>query len=187
MIAISIEANSPPYPPTRFTPEITGNKMPVIYWFGAKDKDNETLVYFIQIGTTPGGSEILSWHSVGTRNNYEVKTYLGIPMLVMVESDIFAHKLVALSDRRNIANRDLFDLWYFFKNNWTVNKELVEFRAGQNYKDYLNSCVKLVESVNNTYILQGLGELIDENLKRDVKENLKKELLFFLKYFIGEK
>jgi len=119
-------------------------------------------------------------------DHYEVKNYLGIPMIVMKKEDILSHKFVALLERKNIANRDLFDLWYFLKNNWPINEELVEFRTKERFKDYLKKCIKIVEKVNEKYLLQGLGEILDKKQKKWVKENLKKELLFLMKYYLIE-
>lgn len=36
-------------------------------------------------------------------------------MQVMTAPDMFAHKLCALLDRKQIANRDIFDSWYFME------------------------------------------------------------------------
>jgi len=116
-------------------------------------------------------------------DNYEVKSYLGISMLVMVREDIFAHKLVALLDRKTIATRDLFDIWFFTKNRWDVNKNLVEFRTNMHFDEYLKKCIKTIERFDDRYILQGLGELLDEKQKGWARKNLKKELLFLLKYY----
>lgn len=117
-------------------------------------------------------------------DSYEVKSYLGIPMLVMEQKDLFAHKLVAFLDRNGIANRDLFDLWYFFKGNWQINEGIVELRTKKNLKDYLRDCIKQVESINETYILQGLGEVLDEEQKKWVKKSLKKDLIFLMENYL---
>ena len=117
-------------------------------------------------------------------DHYEVKNYLGVSILTMKKENIFAHKLVALLERKNIANRDLFDLWYFLKNNWQIDKKLVELRTKEKFRDYLRKCIKLVERVNEKYVLQGLGEVLDEQQKKWVKENLKKELIFLMKYYL---
>lgn len=118
-------------------------------------------------------------------DSYEIKNYLGLSMLVMKREDMFAHKLSALLDRRSIANRDLFDLWYFFKNAWGINDTIIKERMGMDLVEYLSQCIDKVESVKPKYILQGLGELIEEDKKLWVKENLKKELVFFMKYYIA--
>jgi predicted nucleotidyltransferase component of viral defense system len=117
-------------------------------------------------------------------DRYEVKNYLGISMLVLRKEDMFAHKLVALSERKSIANRDAFDIWFFMKNNWGVNKEIVELRTGLDFKKYLQKCIERVEIINERYILQGLGEILDDEHKHWAKANLKKELLFFLKFYL---
>ena len=51
-------------------------------------------------------------------SRYEVQNYLGISMLVMIKEDMFAHKLVAMLERAKTANRDIYDVWFFLKNNW---------------------------------------------------------------------
>lgn len=116
-------------------------------------------------------------------NHYQLENYLGISMLVIEKKDMFSYKLVTLLERKEIANRDLFDLWFFMKNNWDFNKELVELRTGMNYKTYLKKCILVVEKVNEKYILQGVGELLNEKQKDWAKNNLKKELLFLLKFY----
>jgi len=118
-------------------------------------------------------------------DNYQVKNYLSIPVLVMKKEDIFAHKLVALLERINIANRDLFDLWYFMKNHWTIDKELVEVRTKEKFKSYLRECIVRIEKVNEKYILQGLGEVLDNKQKEWVRKNLKEELIFLMKYYLN--
>ncbi len=117
-------------------------------------------------------------------DNYEVKNYLGIPMLVMAQKDIFAHKLVAFLDRSGIANRDLFDLWFFFKGNWKINREIVELRTKKKIKDYLKDCIEQVKKINETYILQGLGEVLDTEQKKWVKKNLKTDLIFLIENYL---
>lgn len=119
-------------------------------------------------------------------DHYEVMDYLGIPMMVIKKEDMFAHKLVALLERKNIANRDLFDLWYFMKNNWQINRSLVELRTGMEFKKYLEKCISVIEKIDNTYILQGSGEILDEKQKKWMRGNLKKEVLFLLKYYLKE-
>jgi predicted nucleotidyltransferase component of viral defense system len=114
-------------------------------------------------------------------SHYENRTFLGILLQVMVKEDLFAHKLVTLLERKEMANRDLFDLWFFARNKWDINKELVELRTKLPFKQYLHKCLERIEKINERKILHGLGELLNDKLKEWVKSNLKKELLFFLK------
>jgi predicted nucleotidyltransferase component of viral defense system len=114
-------------------------------------------------------------------SQYEIKNYLGISMLVMVKEDMFAHKLVALLERGKTANRDIFDVWFFLKNNWPINTQIVEKRTGLPFKVYLKKCIDFLEGYSDRYILAGIGELLDEKQKAWVKSNLKKDVLFLLK------
>ena len=114
-------------------------------------------------------------------SSYEIKNYLGISMLVMEKEDLFAHKLVTLLERKGPANRDLFDFWFFLKNNWGINKEMVEKRTGQELEKYLKKCLGFIEKVSEKHLLAGMGELLDKKTKDWAKKNLKKDLLFLLK------
>ena len=108
-------------------------------------------------------------------------TALGISMLIIVKGDMFAHKLVAVLERKKIAHRDVYDIWYFLKNRWPINKEIVEKRTGINFKDYLKKCIAFVESLSDRNILSGMGELLDEKQKAWAKIHLRKETVFLLK------
>lgn len=77
--------------------------------------------------------------------SYELKDYLGISMLVMKKEDMFANKLIALLDRRELANRDIFDIWSMLNNNWEVNWKIVEDRTKIDSKHYLQKCIGFLE------------------------------------------
>jgi len=99
-------------------------------------------------------------------NNYQILNYLGISMLVMKKEDMFANKLITLLERKRTANRDLFDLYYFFSQNWDINKEIIKLRINCDLNECLKKCLQVVQKVNNKQILQGLGELIDEKAEK---------------------
>ncbi len=121
-------------------------------------------------------------------SRYDIKSYLGISMKVMVKEDMFAHKLVAMLEReeKERTNRDVFDAWFFLKNNWSINKELVEKRTGISFKDYLKKCIDVLEKMNNSNILAGTGELLDEKQKAWAKKNLISDTLFLLKLRLNQ-
>jgi len=123
----------------------------------------------------------------GLANSYQILNYLGINMLVMKEEDMFANKLIALIQRKKIANRDIFDLYYFFSKHWNINEDIIKSRIGDGLDGCFRDCVKFVEKVDNKQILHGLGELVDEKQKYWMRENLKKEVLFFLKFYLEKK
>lgn len=116
-------------------------------------------------------------------DSYEIRNLLGINVRVMVPADMFAHKLCALLGRRSLAGRDIFDCWFFMKNRFPVNIEIVEKRMQVPYSEYIQKCINRIEAIRNSSILQGIGELIDENLKKFVRTGLREETLTFLKFY----
>jgi len=145
-----------------------------------KYRKKQTLLFVISYDEKSQNIKVeISRRIFGSR--YELKNYLGISMLVMVQEDMFAHKLVAVLERTKVANRDVYDIWYFLKNRWPINKEIVEKRSRMNFKNHLKKCIAFVESLSDHNILSGMGELLDEKQKAWAKTNLKKDTVFLLK------
>lgn len=113
--------------------------------------------------------------------HYELKTYLGISMLVMDKEDMATNKLMAMYERIGKANRDIFDVWFFLKNNWPINKEIITNRIGMPFKDFLQASITALEKMSNRETLSGMGELLDNKQKSWVRTNLKNDTLFLLK------
>jgi predicted nucleotidyltransferase component of viral defense system len=150
-----------------------------------KEKRDKRHTLFILLSYSDEAQNIkieINKRSFGSQ--YEVKNYLGISMLVMKCEDMFTHKLVAMVERNKIANRDIYDVHFFLKNNWKINKEIVEKRTKMKFKDYLKECIKFVEDVSERGILSGMGELINEKQKAWVKSKLKKDTVFLLKLML---
>ena len=116
-------------------------------------------------------------------NSYEIKNLLGINVKVMVQEDMFAHKLCALLDRNAIANRDIFDCWFFMQRQTPINKSIVESRMGMPFTQYLQACIEYVEGMSDKGLLQGMGELLDSKMKRFVRINLRSEVIKLLKFY----
>lgn len=116
-------------------------------------------------------------------NHYERKNLLGINMQVMVAPDMFAHKLCALLDRGELTNRDIFDSWFFTQKQTPINKEIVEKRMEMSLADYMQKCIDHLESVSDRGILNGLGELMDEDMKKFVRTKLRTETISLLRFY----
>lgn len=116
-------------------------------------------------------------------NHYEIKNLLGIHMQVMVAPDMFAHKLCALLDRGEVTNRDIFDSWFFMQKQTPINKEIVETRMEMSLADYIGKCIDQLESMNDRGILNGLGELMDEDMKKFVRTKLRTETISLLRFY----
>lgn len=119
------------------------------------------------------------------KTEFEIKDYLGISMFVAKKEYLFAGKLVALALRTDTAPRDVFDVYFFAKNNWDINHTVVEAWTGKKTKDHMADCIKVIESINDSQILKGLGDLLDEKQKDWVRKNLKAEAIFMLKNYMS--
>ena len=116
-------------------------------------------------------------------DSYEIKNLLGVNMQVMVAPDMFAHKLCAVLDRSSITNRDIYDCWFFMNNKTPVNKSIIETRMGMPYSDYLQKCIDALEEMSDKGMLNGLGELMDDDLKKFVRTKLRTETITLLKFY----
>jgi predicted nucleotidyltransferase component of viral defense system len=149
------------------------------------DKKRLNLIYVLSCsGKIPEAQNIkveISRRDFGSR--YEVKSYLGISMKVMIQEDMFAHKLCAMHERMGKTNRDIFDVWYFLQNGWSVNKEIVERRTEMVFKKFLERCIDLLEEMGDQNILSGMGELLNDKQKKWVKTKLRTETIFLLKAY----
>lgn len=119
-------------------------------------------------------------------SKYKLKNYLGVSILVMEKEDMFANKLMAMYERIGKTSRDIYDVWFFSKQNWEINKELVESRSGKKFTEIIKSNIKNLEKLNDKDILNGLGELLTQNQKDWAKSKLKIETISFLKLLISQ-
>ena len=145
-----------------------------------KDKKRFTLFYVLSYEKEAHKIKVeINRRNFGSK--YELKNYLGIPMLVMVKEDMFAHKLAVLTDRKKPANRDIFDIWFFLKHNFDINEEIIKKRTELSLKEYFKQCITRIEKINERQIVNGIGELLDEKTKIWTKKNLKKDVVFLMK------
>ena len=117
------------------------------------------------------------------RDRYEIKNLLGISIKVMIQEDMFAHKLCALLDRNAIANRDIFDCWFFMQRRTPLNKQLVESRMKMSLPEYFQRCITRMESISDKGLMQGMGELMDNKMKKFVQAKMRHEFIGLLKFY----
>ena len=114
-------------------------------------------------------------------DKYINKNYFGILIPTMAQEYMFAHKLCAITDRKKLQNRDLYDAWFMFDKQWEPNTEIIRIRTGKSEPDYFRDLIKFIErKVDRHYILDGLGEVLDEKQKNWVRDHLVDELFFQL-------
>ncbi|MBU4480019.1 nucleotidyl transferase AbiEii/AbiGii toxin family protein [Patescibacteria group bacterium] len=164
----------------------------ILVKYGTLKEDSEKTTFKIVYNSESSALKIdLSTRDdINRFNSYEVKDIVSsVPLKILSKEDIFAHKLVAVTDRYNnktrkdrvIANRDIYDIYFFFTHNFGFNEKIIELRTGKTVVDYLNYLIDFIKNnVDNKNILDGLGSLADEEKRVWIKENLKKEILILL-------
>jgi predicted nucleotidyltransferase component of viral defense system len=111
-------------------------------------------------------------------DQYELKDFLGITVRTLDLAAMFAHKLCAVTDRRQMVNRDLYDTWWLLKQISPIREEIIVERTGKNLTDYLEYLLEYV--VNNTdkrHVVSGLGELLDRSQKDWIGDHLFDDLI----------
>jgi len=116
-------------------------------------------------------------------DRYESKSLMGQSIKVMVQEDLLAHKLCALLDRPTITNRDVFDIWFLLSRKTPINPIIIETRMEKSLPDYLDQCISTIEKLKENKLLVGVGDLLDEKTKYFVRNNLKDEVLEYLRFY----
>ncbi len=119
--------------------------------------------------------------NIWKNNEYELINFFWIDIKVQKKSTIFANKLVALVERT--TNRDIYDVWFFMKNNWEINEKIILERTWKTknelFKDILN---KFWNLPRNYKILDWLWEVLNAKQKAFVKEKMIKELIWKIEF-----
>ncbi len=105
-------------------------------------------------------------------DEYELRDYLGVSMNVMRLEYMFTHKLMALLDRNALTNRDVFDCWFCMKQRLVLRKSILDLRLKGTFEDYMDKAIEAVTAISGNRILDGIGELLDPELKNWVKTDL---------------
>ena len=108
-------------------------------------------------------------------DEYELRDYLGVSMNVMRLEYMFTHKLMALLDRNALTNRDVFDCWFCMKQRLVLRKSILDLRLKGTFEDYMDKAIEAVTAISGNRILDGIGELLDPELKKWVKTDLTSE------------
>jgi len=118
---------------------------------------------------------------------YEQHEFYGLSVPSLSLESMFAHKLCAIIDRKQLVNRDLYDVWWLLGERVKIRNVIVEERMNMPVVEYLRQVVEYVkENVNRAQVLQGLGEVLDQSQKVWVKDKLVDDLLFRLQLRIEE-
>ncbi|MDR2146231.1 MAG: nucleotidyl transferase AbiEii/AbiGii toxin family protein [Tannerella sp.] len=116
-------------------------------------------------------------------SEYDIRNLLGISMKTMCLRDMFSHKLCALLDRHSVVNRDIFDCWFLMSKQTPVNQMIIEQRMGKSLPDYVQDCIDTIENLPNKSMLDGLGELVNPQLKTFIRNKLRSEIITLLRFY----
>lgn len=119
-------------------------------------------------------------------NHYNLLPFYGETVKILDIGDMIAHKLVAATERTSIANRDLFDAYYFLGSPYAseINYDIIKHRTGKSPKDFYKSLLNFVSNIHPQKILTGLGEVLTEPQKDWAKAKLIIELKGLVKRMI---
>ena len=146
-----------------------------------KDEKKKNFTIFFSLSYGAGEHQIkVEVNTRTTGANYAMRSYLGIPVLVVSKESMFAGKLVALTRRKKFVARDLYDLNFFLKQLWDIDEAVFTAYGIESVKEYLDQCVVFIKNIPDNALLAGLGELIDEKEKIFVKNQLKNDVIFLL-------
>ena len=115
--------------------------------------------------------------------DYEKVSWLSVAILAMRKESIFSNKLVALLNRTSLANRDIYDIYFFFDKGIDFDIKLLEKRVWKDYLEYFKDIIVFLKNINKNHsILEGLWEVLDEDKKRFVKDSLLKEVIWMFEF-----
>ena len=112
---------------------------------------------------------------------YSYKNFLWIKLNTMNIEDIFSNKLVALINRSQLANRDIYDIHFLLKKQILANKAIIIQKTGENLSDYIIKLIDFLQKLPKNYnILNWLWEVLDSKKKAFCKNKLIDETIFLL-------
>ena len=120
--------------------------------------------------------------NIWKNNSYELLNFYWTDILTQDKKTIFSNKLVALIERN--TNRDIYDVYFFFKNNFEINDDLIFERTKKSRKELFSEIIQKLEKLPKNYkILDWLWEVLkDEKHKNFVKTKLVSELIQILRF-----
>ena len=144
--------------------------------FEIKDQSTKynTLFWLVSYGSGLSNIKV----EVSTRDNpynhYNLVPFYGTTIRVIDLKDMIAHKLVAVTERGTLANRDLFDIHYFLglPQASQINYQIIKHRTRKDPKEFYLSLLKYLDKINSKSILSGLGEVLTDSQKDWAKAKL---------------
>ena len=159
--------------------------------FEIKDKNAEFMQYILKYKAPAQHRNTLKIDIVNTPFGSDVSkpVYLSdIDRYVVCQTveTMFSHKLVAITDRyakhRTVAGRDIYDIYYFFINNYQYSPDIIRERTSKPAGRYFESLIEFIgERVDQTTINEDLNMLLPLKRFASIRKTLKIETLNLLR------
>lgn len=148
--------------------------------FEIKDQSTKfnTLFWMVSYGTGLANIKIEVSIRDNPFNHYSLTPFYGTTVKVIDLKDMIAHKMVAVTERGILANRDLFDVHYFLglPEASSINYQIIKYRTGKGPKEFYLFLLDYLNKINSKNILSGLGEVLTGSQKDWVKAKLLVEI-----------
>lgn len=82
-----------------------------------------------------------------------------------------------------LTNINFFDLWFLMQKKTPLNQTIVETRTELPLATYIKKCIEKLEGMSDRGMLNGLGELMDEEMKKFVRYKLRSETISLLLFY----
>lgn len=146
-----------------------------------------TLIFILSYKTNQHSLKIEVSKRQSKVTEYEWRNFYGIDLQTMQLADALAHKMVAVTQRRGVANRDFYDIWFLLKRGVRANPAVIEERVNQSIQQYLEFLIEFVNTYfKENHVAVGLGELLERSSRDWAKVKLKSELLGRLEFYLSE-
>ncbi|MBU0978682.1 nucleotidyl transferase AbiEii/AbiGii toxin family protein [Patescibacteria group bacterium] len=158
-----------------------------------KDESKNYLQFFLKYESKPNERNTLKLEindEVNKANTYEKVHLLEINMFCNAQTlgTMFANKLIAAKARfeknGKIAGRDFYDIHHFLLENMPINEQVIQEKTGLSLNQYMKMLSLFIkENLTQTALNEDLNPLMKSPQLRHVAQNLKLELLEFLKEY----
>lgn len=150
------------------------------------DKKDKFYTIYYELNYQPWAKNLkIEISKRGASGWFLVNNFMWENILIMNQEDLFTNKIFALLNRKNITNRDIFDVRYFLQAWVNLNKQLLESKLEQDnttYQWYIDQVKEFISSYDFQKILYGLGELVDPDQKQFAKTKMKSQILWYLDF-----
>lgn len=154
-----------------------------------KDKKNKKRTYFFLVDYWEWEMNIKIEINKRLRKNdiFEIQNIFGISATCMSKSSAFTNKLIALTERKIPASRDLYDVYYFLRESFPINEKLLFERSWKTTIEYLFFTKEFITSkFNKKNILAEIWEVLDNKQKYFVKNEMIDKIIWLIDFRLFE-